>query len=127
MTTPGAALPGAIPHPGEQPFSIGAPHAFLSNERYVTEDRMRQIVQTIVQTFMLVFQESRRNFVAMVDRMIELSSHFDTRVDTAERELAERQAQMANESYCDCSTKTPHTSDYLRSASTGRQRSSLET
>ena len=55
MAGEGPALPGALSHPGEAPVTIGALHGFLSNERYVTEERMRQVVGNVVQTAMEEF------------------------------------------------------------------------
>ena len=92
MAGTGLALPGGLPHPGEVPVTDGALHEFLVNEHYVTEQRVRQVVGSVVQKAMEDFQETRRELVAMVDKMTEVSSHFDTRVNAAESELTERQA-----------------------------------
>ena len=67
MAGDGPALPGTLPYPGE--------------------DHMRQIGGNVAQTAMEEFQENRRSLVAMVDMMTVVSSHLDTRVNTAESDL----------------------------------------
>ena len=54
-----------IQHPGKHSVTIGAfLEFFLTSEGYVPEERMRQVVQTIVQTSMEEMQENRRNLLA---------------------------------------------------------------
>ena len=86
-----------IPHPGEQPVTVGALHQFLQDERYVTEERMREIVETIVREQIGDIHKMRRNMVTMVDRMTEMSSHFDTRVTAAESQLSARQDSVTSD------------------------------
>ena len=70
---------------------------FRKAEQDVTQERMRQFDQTIVQTSMEEIQESRRNLAAMVDRMNEMSSHFDARVEVAFTQINDRHTALADE------------------------------
>ena len=90
------ASPG-IHHPGEQPVTVGALHEFLTSGQYDTEERMRQVVPTIVQTSMEEMQVSRRNLAAMVDRMNDMLSHLDRRVDAALTQVSDRHTSLTDE------------------------------
>ena len=69
-------LPAAT-FPGEQPVTCAELHTFLQQEEYVTEQRMRGIVETIVREQIGEFHEMRRDMVIMIDRVTEVASHFD--------------------------------------------------
>ena len=96
-TGPQLSAAGGIPHPGDAPVTVGGLHAFLQDERYVTEERMRQIVGTLGQEQVAEFQGVRASLVVMVERMTEMSSHFDARVTTAEAQISARQEQATSD------------------------------
>ena len=99
MAGVGPQLLGIPPlqHPRETPVTLGGLHSCVQDEHYVTEERMRGIFETIVREQIGEFHEMRRNMVAMVDRMTEMSYHLDTRVTSAEAQLSARQDSVTSE------------------------------
>ena len=99
MAGTGPQLPRVPPlqHPGETPVTLGGLHAFLQDERYVTEERMRQIVWTLVQEQVAEFQGLRPSLLGMEERLAEMSSHFDAQVTTAETQISARHESVTSE------------------------------
>ena len=99
MSGVGPQLPGVPPlhHPAKTPVTLGALHSFLQDEQYVTEARMREIVGTLVQEQVAEFQGLRVSLAGMVEKMTEMSSHFDQRVAIAETQISDRQASVTSE------------------------------
>ena len=75
-------MPGgaAIHHPAGAPVLQGDLEAFLESERYVTEDRMRGIVNTIVRDAIEEFNTNRDRAEALLQWTNELTAEFDARV-----------------------------------------------
>ena len=90
-------MPGAgIQHPGEQPVLQRNFEEHLIREKFVTEDRMRRTVSTLVRQAMEEFDENRRRLVEMVEQVNTLSGQFEARVTQASSQIgSEVQARDA--------------------------------
>ena len=63
----------------------------------MTEARLRETVGNLVQEQVAEFQGLRVSLIGMVEKMTEMSSHFDQRVAAAETQISERQASVTSE------------------------------
>ena len=87
-------MPGGVQHPGEQSVLQRHLEEYLIREQFVTEERMRTVVNTVVRESMEEFHTSLRHIVEMVDRMKEMSSQFDTRANNASEAFTQAQARL---------------------------------
>ena len=96
MAGTGPTLP-PLQHPADTPVTLGALHEFLQTEQYATEARMRETVGRPVQEQVTELHALRTSLLGMVEKMTEMSSHFDQRTAAAQAQISDRQETVMGE------------------------------